>query len=96
MEIQCIHCGRILSVTDKDIGIICRYCGKYNGDFQDRKKDYFNEIDKALSIGPHIPNKKLVEFRDGMERHAYEWKDNHPNTGEKFGPINPETGEHEL
>lgn len=100
MVIECIKCGKTLSVTDRDIGIICHYCGKYNGNFQDRKHDDNEPISETWDEGVekprvHIKNKRLVDFRDGMEKHAYEWAAKRPHYPRKFGPYNPDIGEFE-
>lgn len=97
--IKCTHCNRELVVSDRDVGIICRYCGKYNSDVMERRFEYvtINDININFSNdvpkAPHIPNTKFVKYRDSMEKHAYEWAEKHAGGKRKFGPINPDTGE---
>lgn len=97
--IICLQCNHNISVSDMDVGIICRHCGKYNGDVMDRRItfDDFITDDYGENAGgaPHIPNIKLLKFRDGMEKKAYEWREKQSRKKHrKFGPINTSTGEH--
>ncbi len=89
----CNKCKKMLEVTARDIGIICR-CHNY---IRVTERISLDKVIDTLDTGNfHIPNKDLINYRDKMEEHAYDWAAKQSHKPRMYhGPINPETGEHD-
>lgn len=101
--IACINCKNIISISKSCVGVICNNCGNYNPItssmwLTDKDAEFISEQKKSAF---HIPNKKLLDFRKGMENRAEKWIEKNEQKRklghgrQLHGPIDPATGLHQ-
>lgn len=99
--IECKYCNEIKTVTRETIGVICNKCKKYITIKPEDRLTLEQAIEKDKEFINnnvfHIPNVEFVKYRNKMESHAYDWAKKQREKPKLYhGPINPDTGEHEL
>lgn len=99
----CPYCDNVMQINIRTVGILCNECKRYCSISDEKRLTSLQFIDAQFlhtHDSPHVPNRELLKFRNGMEERAYIFKDKQDakrKAGEArvyHGPIDPETGEH--
>jgi transcription elongation factor Elf1 len=86
-------CDKIISIKENTFGVICNNCGTYIKVEEKLTFDQLNIFPNSNIIVMDSERIKYHEFRSGIEKRAYQFKDKQIGKPKVLhGPIDPVTG----